>query len=196
MPRVVPLPVPEGPPLDAMVEGLKGRNARMSRAFYDRYQERINRLVWRLLGADAEHSDVVQQVLVNVLDSIGNLKEAGALEGWVVRITINTVRREIRARKYRRLVRFSDHVPEQGTHGDVHEPLFAARFRKALEPLRPHDRIAFALRFFEGHPLAEVATLCECSLATAKRRIARAKETFTKVAARDPVLAGAVEELS
>jgi RNA polymerase sigma-70 factor, ECF subfamily len=32
-------------------------------------------------------------------------------------------------------------------------------------------RIAWMLRRVEGLPLAEVATLCDCSLATAKRRI-------------------------
>ncbi len=58
-----------------------------------------------------------------------------------------------------------------------------------LDRLPADERIAFVLRFVEHHPLAEVAELTRCSLATAKRRIARATKAFDEFAAEDPDLA-------
>jgi len=43
-----------------------------------------------------------------------------------------------------------------------------------LKKLPAQDRMAWMLRHVEGMPLSEVATHCDCSLATAKRRIASA----------------------
>jgi RNA polymerase sigma-70 factor (ECF subfamily) len=57
-----------------------------------------------------------------------------------------------------------------------------------LTTLPADDRIAFALRVMEGMELLEVAEACRVSLATAKRRIARAQRRFAELVARDPWL--------
>lgn len=44
-----------------------------------------------------------------------------------------------------------------------------------LESLPLEERLAWSLRHVEGHALEEVAAACDCSLATAKRRIAAAE---------------------
>ena len=46
-----------------------------------------------------------------------------------------------------------------------------ARVYRVLEGMPANQRIAWALRHIEGEPLESVASLCGCSLATAKRRI-------------------------
>ena len=50
---------------------------------------------------------------------------------------------------------------------------------------RRRDRVAWILRRVDGHSVAEVATLCECSPATAKRRIAAAAVAIEEVLGRD-----------
>jgi DNA-directed RNA polymerase specialized sigma24 family protein len=45
----------------------------------------------------------------------------------------------------------------------------------ALGALGENDRAAWVLRYVEGYALEEVAILCHCSLATAKRRINKAR---------------------
>jgi RNA polymerase sigma-70 factor (ECF subfamily) len=67
--------------------------------------------------------------------------------------------------------------------------MVARRFYAALERVGVDERIAFTLRTIEGCAMAEVAVACGCSLATAKRRVARAGEALTRAAERDPVLA-------
>ena len=48
-----------------------------------------------------------------------------------------------------------------------------------LKTLDPKDRIAWTLRYVEGESLEDVARLCECSLATAKRRIVAARAAMS-----------------
>lgn len=49
-----------------------------------------------------------------------------------------------------------------------------ARLAQILAALPDEQRAAWVLRYVEGHKLKQIATLCECCVATAKRRIAAA----------------------
>jgi RNA polymerase sigma-70 factor (ECF subfamily) len=162
---------------------------------YDRYADHVNRLVWRILGGDQEHDDVVQQVFLNALGSISRLRTPQALEGWLVGITINTVRRELRGRKARRIFRLVPGTSELPPDPfDPDRQLLAPSFYAAAARMRAADRIVFILRFVEGRTLGECAAACRCSLATVKRRLTRAKRGFFKHARMDPVLASWIEE--
>ena len=179
-----------------IVAGLLDQNPQAAAALYDRFADHINRLVWRILGGDDEHDDVVQQVFLNALGSIGKLKDPGALEGWLVGITINTVRREIRNRKARRIFKLvpgTSELPRDSL--DPEAQLLAPRFYAVVSRLKAADRIVFTLRFVEGYTLGECAAACDCSLATVKRRLTRARRVFFKYARMDPVLASWIEEV-
>ena len=47
---------------------------------------------------------------------------------------------------------------------------------RTLAQVPTNERLAWMLRHVDGEPVAEVARLCGCSLATAKRRIAAAAQ--------------------
>lgn len=179
-----------------IVEGVLNRDTRAAAALYDRFAGHVNRLVWRLLGGDQEHDDVVQQVFLSALSSMGKLKDPQALGGWLVGIAINTVRREIRNRKARRIFRLvpgTSELPREAL--DPEGQLLAPRFYTVISRMRASDRIVFTLRFVEGYTLGECAAACRCSLATVKRKLARARRVFFKHARMDPVLASWIKEV-
>jgi RNA polymerase sigma-70 factor, ECF subfamily len=69
-------------------------------------------------------------------------------------------------------------------YGMTSEPDLEARqalqgAQAILESLPVKEKVAFSLRRLEGMELKQVAMACDCSLATIKRRIARAEERFT-----------------
>ncbi len=181
---------------DEIVRGIINKDPSAAAALYDRFGNKINRLVWRLLGADSEHDDVVQLVFVHILSSIKKLKSSDALEDWITGITVNTVRREIRNRKYRRiLIPTADYPETAADPNDTRSKLMVRRLFAILREMRTEDHIVFVLRFVEGNTLGEVAAAGKYSLATAKRRIARAKREFMKRANKDSVLASYIEEM-
>jgi RNA polymerase sigma-70 factor (ECF subfamily) len=173
-----------------LIQALQERRRDAAVALYDRYGRLINKLVWRLLGGDSEHDDVVHQVFVNLLGSVRTIRRPERLRSWIVTVTVHTVRHEIRSRKVRRIVRLDTPRAETARSGEDPErlALLASAYR-ALDRLAVDDRIAFLLRFVEGNSLSEVAAACACSLATAKRRLHRACAAMEEEAAGDAVLA-------
>ena len=155
---------------------------------HDRYAPIVNRLVWRLLGADADHDDLVQQVFCKVIEHVGRLRDPSRLAAWIQRTTVNTVYEELRRREVRRLflrerARAEFH-PDLTRDTEIRDLLLCAQTLLARLPAK--DRIVFVLHFVEGYRLREVADLCGFSLRTAKRRLGAVNSRFRKLAAEHP----------
>lgn len=167
-----------------------GDPAAAARAVYSRFSEDVNRLVWRVLGADSEHDDVVHQVFVHIIAGLPKVREPETLPAWMASVCVKTVRSEIRRRRVRRFF----HIGSSDI-GNVAAPVEDHEARNLLEKVyavldvMPADeRIAFTLRYIDERPLLEVAEVCECSLATIKRRISRAEKRFARLASRDAAM--------
>lgn len=168
---------------------LRSGDERALARLYDCYWQDVNRLVWRLLPGDSEHDDLVSEVFVKVITGIRRVRDAENLRGWVLTVAVNTVRNELRRRSlwHRRRV-YADTERFSAARVDPEVRRLTARTTAALERLPASERIAFTLRRLDGCTFEQVAALCECSLATAKRRVARAERRFVAVARRDPEL--------
>jgi RNA polymerase sigma-70 factor (ECF subfamily) len=155
--------------------------------FFDRFEREVNRLVWTMLGADAEHDDLVNQAFEVMLQKIGSVRSPAAVSGWVRQVTVNTVRMELRRRRWRRF--FSSEEEKALEHPDFSVPDEHERARlralyRALDRLSVDDRTLIVLRHLEGLELTELAEAVEVSLATVKRRLARAEARLSKTMGR------------
>jgi len=179
-----------------ILEELGRGSTEAAAALYDEFGDMVNRLVWRLLGADPEHDDMVNQVFLNVFASIGSVTNPMVLGSWIASVTVNTVRKEIRSRKYRRILRLLPEQPEQPDERLAPDrQLFIRRFYALVDRMKTDDRIMFILRFVEGRTVLEIAALTGASPATVKRRIAKARSFFMKKARTDPVLLARIEDI-
>ena len=153
-------------------------------AFFDRFEAEVNRLVWTMLGADADHDDLVNEAFEAMLGKLASVRAPAALHGWVRQVTVNTVRMELRRRRWRRLFGSSDEKALE--HPDLKVPDEAERARlrdlyTALSKLGPDERTLVVLRHLEGLELTELAATYSFSLATLKRRLARAEQRLEKI---------------
>jgi len=176
----------------AIVEALRARRAEGGTALYDCHREHVRRVLIRVLGPGAHLADLVQDVFVSAIESIDRLEEPDALRGWLASIAVFRARAEIRSRSRLRLFPLfeRDDLPETETTAQNPEVDEAVRSTyHVLGRLPADERIAFALRFIDGMELVEVADACQVSLATIKRRLARAQERFRSMARAYPELA-------
>ncbi len=160
-------------------------------ALYDRHHVYVRRVLFRVLGPDGSLEDLVQDVFIAAVEALDRLEDPNALRGWLGGISVNLARVEIRKRKRGAWLRFlpGHAVPE--TTATVSSPELNEAVRaayRAIACLHVEERVAFALRFIEGMELTEVATLCQMSLATTKRRLASARKKFTNIASTYPEL--------
>jgi RNA polymerase sigma-70 factor, ECF subfamily len=155
---------------------------------YARFKADVNRLVWRLLGADPDHHDLVQLVFIKVFRNCQRLREPEKFGAWVQSIAVNSVYEELRKREVRRLFlrdgQASEIYPNLVHDVEVRDQL--RRSKAILEKLPAKERIVFLLHFLEGRSLVEIAETCGYSLATAKRRLAAANRRFESLVGRDP----------
>ncbi len=148
---------------------------------YHRYAPLILGLATRLLADDAEARDVMQDSFIIAFDRMQQLEQPEAFGGWLKSITVRTVHRRFRRRRWRSWLTLTPAQTETGLSAmrtcDV-PPEVAAELvlvDRVLQELPAEQRVAWTLRHVEGEALATVAELMGCSLATAKRRIAGAQ---------------------
>jgi len=141
---------------------------------YSRY---VAAIALRLLGTDDEVDDVVQEVFVAALRGLRRLREPAAVRGWLATVAVRIARRKLRRRRLRAFVGL-DVAPDYtqlAVAAGQDQALLIARAYRVLDQLAVDDRIAWMLRHVEGESLESIAAICSCSLATVKRRIARAQ---------------------
>lgn len=163
-------------------------------AFYDCYAERVRRVLVRILGSDQDLSDVHHEAFVRAIGSIASVRDPSRLTAWVTSVAVLSARTCLQRRSRRRWLVLTE--PDDLAALDARVPSAEPTIREALtatygllDRLPALERIVFALRFIEGMQLAEVAEASGISLATAKRRLARAERQFLALATRHPVLA-------
>ena len=189
---VVRLPVQRS---DAdLVQGLRSGDVWARAMLVERFGALVERIVRRILGNDrhVERADVVHDAFVAAFSSAHTLKAHEALVTWMQSVATHTACKAIRRRKARAWLRFvapeelpePRPVPREDDAREAHH-----RTYRLLERFSADERAIFALRFIEGLSLGEVAAACGISLATAKRRLGRARRRFVAAALNDPVLA-------
>ena len=145
---------------------------------YRRYSKLVAATAQRLLRSDADVDDVVQETFLIAFEKIDRLVEPAALRGWLAQIAVSRVHRRFRFRKVTRLWSAGEleaSLHEQAsTDATPEQRAELALIDRALGKLPLKLRTAWVMRHVVGYQLEDIATACECSLATIKRRIADA----------------------
>jgi len=163
-----------------------GRRRLGKEAFYRKYFGAVWRTALRLLRSRTEAEDVVQDSFAIALDEVGKLRDPSALRVWLLRITVHQVHRRFRKRRLRRWLGPRPRArPSQSRQARSSRNQRGGRRRaRAARPriacLPESERTAWILRHVEGYELREVAVACNCSLATAKRRLGAAAAEVAK----------------
>ncbi len=143
---------------------------------YRRYCRYVAAIVLRLAGRGTEVDDLVQDVFVESAAGITGLREPEAIKGWLATIAVRTVRHRLRVRRTWRFLGLDRDAGEMVLVDPRISPADRVLLRAVydvLDEMPVDERLAFTLHIIEGETMETVAKLCGCSLATAKRRLAR-----------------------
>lgn len=150
---------------------------------YTRFAPYVAAIASRILGREGEVQDVVQDVFVAAVGGLRERTDPHLVRGWLAKVAVRTSMRKLRSRRFWKFFDLEE-SPSYDRLADPsagpHEQQLIAEVYRALDQVTPKERVAWVLRHVEGESLEKVAELCECSLATAKRRIVKAHETVRK----------------
>lgn len=155
-----------------------------TRAFeelYRRHSAYVLSLAIRVQGHGNDAQDVVHDAFLRVHDRLGHLRSGDAFRPWLASVVVSLVRTRMRRRRLLTLLGLSTGEPIDldalmSSDADPEARAQLAQVYATLTAIGVQPRICWTLRYVEGHKLEEVARLAECSLATAKRRIALVQE--------------------
>jgi RNA polymerase sigma-70 factor, ECF subfamily len=187
----------------ALIAGIRRGDPTAASALFAQYRGLVERTLVRILGFDSELADAVQETFIRALGSTRLLRDPKALPSWLIRISVCTAADLIRSRRRRRWLQFfaepqdladrsNEMVFESEPDLEARQALQAAH--AILSSLPSDERIAFSLRRLDGMELKDVAHACGCSLATIKRRLARAERRFLARAEKHQALASWLTE--
>jgi RNA polymerase sigma-70 factor (ECF subfamily) len=156
---------------------------------YRRYSRYVAAVVLRLDPGVSDLDDVVQDVFLAAAGGLKRLRDPSATRPWLAATAVHMVRRRLRLRRMWRWLGIGedDRPPAALVDAGTNplDRLLLGRVYQVLDGLAVDDRVAFVLHCIEGETLEAVARICRCSLATTKRRVARAQQAIDQLAASD-----------
>ena len=152
---------------------------------YRRHAEFAFNLAVRIQGSSNDVEDVVHDAFLKAQERLADLRDSAAFRPWLGSIVVRLVRTRLRRRKLLGALGLTAPEPVDidtiaAVDADPEARALLAQVYALLQTLSADDRIAWTLRYVERHRLETVAVMMDCSLATAKRRIARAQRFLTE----------------
>ncbi len=150
-------------------------------AAFRRWAPYIGGVVTRILGPGTHVDDVVQDVFVDAYRAYDRLRDQDALRPWLTTIAVRRARRALKRRRLRRFIGLDavSEIPDTYSMQPERRVQLVAVYR-VLDRMDAESRIAWVLRHVQGETLLEVARLCDCSRATAHRRISKVADALAK----------------
>jgi len=168
----------------------------------DAYGQRLYGYLYRLTGSRHDAEELLQELFLRLVRTIGAYEHVGRFEGWLFRIATNLVRDRIRrAGRALDTVRLETSEGGQDRYADARwrpggdasmplpeEPLILKEevdaVQKALAELPEPEREVVMLRYFSSMSFAEIAETMETPLGTALARahrgLAKLRERMTE----------------
>lgn len=136
----------------------------------------VYRVAWRMSGGHADSEDITQEAFMKLWQNPKQVREAGALKGWLMRVAANGVIDRARQRRDDDL----ESAPEPADHRPLQDSaLTKAEAARAVDAgiaaLPERQRLALTLVYFEGLSNIEAAALMELSVDAVESLIARAR---------------------
>ncbi|MBN1656636.1 MAG: RNA polymerase sigma factor [Deltaproteobacteria bacterium] len=176
----------------AFVESFRAGDRSAKAELYRRYAPDIERVLYRVLGWDAEILELMQEVFLRAIAGARGFRGGyPELKPWLTRIAVFTARGWIRKRRLRKWLQHKppEEIPDvPAVLASAEEVETLKRVYAVIKKMPVKERIPFTLRYMDEMDLVEVADACDVSLATIKRRLQKGRQRFISYAKRDPYL--------
>jgi len=153
---------------------------------YGRYADKVYGKCLSMLKDSTAAEDAAQEVFTKIFLKLSTYNGQAKFSTWLYRITYNFCIDLIRKqkRKYNILSADEEQLPELADVDDVSDSEFLEleikRLKRALEKIPPEDKAALIMKYQQGMPVKELATIMDKSESAIKMKLKRAKQKVKK----------------
>lgn len=141
-----------------------------------RHYQPVYRLVWRMTGGAADAEDMAQEAFVKLWKNPAQVREAGALKGWLMRVASNAVidrSRRPRAAALEDVPEAAD--PQVKPDAPLDRAQAARLVDQKIAALPDRQRLALSLVYFESLTNIEAAAAMDVSVDALESLLSRAR---------------------
>jgi RNA polymerase sigma-70 factor (ECF subfamily) len=169
-----------------LVDAARGGDHRAFEALVLKYQDRIFRMIQRLVSGTDVVDDLAQEVFIRAYKSLGDFKGESSLYTWLYKIALNLCRNHYRTRGRRPALEELDEadgaVGMEAAGGTPEDEASRAEFwehlRRGLDELPAEQREAVVFCDLEGMSYEEMAVVMEVPIGTVRSRIYRGRRAL------------------
>ena len=152
------------------------RNQQAFAVIVARYHMQVYRVTWRLNGGHVDTDDITQETFLKLWNNPSQLREAGALKGWLMRVASNLVMDRYRRKPMLELEHASAIAdPALSAPALIDQTYVTKLIDAAISSLPDRQKFALALVHFEHMTNIAAAAAMEISVDALESLLARAR---------------------
>lgn len=159
--------------LEELIEKCKKGDRRAQEQLYRQYSNILFGICLKYSRNKSEAEDSLHDSFMTIYEKIGQYKSKGSFEGWIKRITVNTVLQKYRKEEYLKVV--SDNVEEEVEVETGYADIGLQTLLKYIQELPNKYRLTFNLYVLDGFTHKEISSMLGTSTGTSKSNLARAR---------------------
>ncbi|TNJ47221.1 sigma-70 family RNA polymerase sigma factor [Tamlana fucoidanivorans] len=160
--------------LKQLIENCKINDTKAQGELYKLYANKLFALCLKYSRNRVEAEDNLQDAFLVILKKIEQYTFKGSFEGWIKRITINTVLQRYRSEKVFDLI--SENQIEDDEVEIDDESLSLDYLLKIIQELPDRYRLVFNLYVLDGYSHKDIADMLNITIGTSKSNLARARQ--------------------
>ncbi|WP_197259090.1 RNA polymerase sigma factor [Paenibacillus dendritiformis] len=161
---------------------LRGGDREALRPLMDAYGDDVIRTAALLLGDRYGAEDISQEVFWTVFRRIHQKSEKGSLRAWIMKITVNQCRAQMRKASWKRLF-FRDQPwrNEISSIGTTETVALRVTLRDCIQKLSYAEREIIVLHYFQDWAIADISAVLGQPEGTVKSRLSRARSKLERI---------------
>ena len=162
--------------LNQLIENCKVDDTKAQGELYKLFSSKLFSVCLKYSRSYAEAEDNLQDAFLKIFDKIEQYKNKGSFEGWLKRITINTVLQRYRNEKVFDIV--NENVIEE-VELEVDEDAVSIDYLlQIIQELPDRYRLVFNLYVLDGYSHKDIANMLDINIGTSKSNLARARHSL------------------
>lgn len=160
--------------LDQLIKKCKSNDTKAQGELYKLFSGKLFSTCLKYSRSYVEAEDNLQDAFLTIFDKIEQYKHKGSFEGWLKRITVNTVLQRYRKEKVFDIISENTIQDEEI---EVEEDDISIDFLlKIIQELPDRYRLVFNLYVLDGYSHKDIAEMLKISVGTSKSNLARARQ--------------------